>query len=181
MLFRSLVHTLWRKVLPSECGRANDELNDQIYRLLCSKRWQTVSELGTFSMSDPMLAGSSDIQKRIRLINTAIALKNLKRENEMGKLLTSVDWSASVRDFRLAVCILNDQVDEALAIMKQIGKRGELIHEISYHQWPLFNSLRESAPFHKVYEEVFGYPFYLRAEKNAEDARTKLEIGRAHV
>ena len=50
-----LVHTLWRKVLPSECGRANDELNDQIYRLLCSKRWQTVSELGTFSMSDPML------------------------------------------------------------------------------------------------------------------------------
>ena len=99
----------------------------------------------------------------------------------MGKLLTSVDWSASVRDFRLAVCILNDQVDEALAIMKQIGKRGELIHEISYHQWPLFNSLRESAPFHKVYEEVFGYPFYLRAEKNAEDARTKLEQAIDHV
>jgi hypothetical protein len=170
-----LIHTLWRKVLPAECAQANDELNDQIYRLLCAKRWQTVADLGTFSLSDPMLSGASDIQKRIRLVNTAIALKNLKREEEMGRLLASVDWSASVRDFRFAICILKDQIDDAILVMRQIGKRGELVHEIAYHQWPLFNSFRGSPAFHKTYEEVYGYPFYLRAEKNAEEARTKLE------
>lgn len=170
-----LVHTLWRKVLPKECERANDDLNDQIYRLLCAKRWHTAAELGTFSLSDPMLNGASEIQQRIRLVNTAIALKNLKRIDEMKTLLTSVDWSASVRDFRFAVCILEDRLEDAVSIMKQIGKRGELVHEIAYHQWPLFNHFRESPLFHAAYEEVFGYPFYLKAEKNAEEARSKLE------
>lgn len=170
-----LVHTLWRKVLPNECARANDDLNDQIYRLLCSKRWRTAAELGTFSLSDPMLNGASDIQKRIRLVNTAIALKNLKKLDEMNRLLSSVDWSASVRDFRFAVCILKDELDEAVSIMKQIGKRGELVHEIAYHQWPLFNDFRGNPVFHLAYEEVFGYPFFLKAEKNMEEARSKLE------
>ena len=58
--------------------------------------------------------------------------------------------------------------------MKQIGKRGELVHEIAYHQWPLFNAFREEPLFHKAYEEIFEYPFYLKAEKNAEEARSKL-------
>ena len=170
-----ITHTLWRKVLPSECEQANEDMNDQIYRLLCAKRWITAAELGTFSLSDPMLNGASDIQKRIRLINTAIALKNLKRTDEMNKILSSVDWSASVRDFRLAVSILKDQTEDAISTMKQIGKRGELVHEIAYHQWPLFNAFREEPLFHKAYEEIFEYPFYLKAEKNAEEARSKLE------
>lgn len=174
-----LVHTLWRKVLPSECGRANDDLNDQIYRLLCSKRWRTAAELGTFSLSDPMLNGASDIQRRIRLVNTAIALKNLQKMEEMNRLLSSVDWSASVRDFRFAVCILRDQLDDAVSIMKQIGKRGELVHEIAYHQWPLFNEFRGNPLFLTAYQEVFGYPFYLKAEKNAEEARSRLEKTKA--
>jgi len=170
-----LVHTLWRKVLPNECIKANDDLNDQVYRLLCAKRWRTAAELGTFSLSESMLNGASDMQRRIRLCNTAIALKNLKRLDDMEKLITSVDWSASVRDFRFAVCILRDQIDEAVSIMKQIGKRGELVHEIAYHQWPLFNSFRENPAFHKTYEEIFGYPFYLKAERSAEEARSKLD------
>lgn len=170
-----LVHTLWRKVLPAECEKANDELNDQIYRLLCTKRWSTAAELGTFSLSDPMLSGASEIQRKVRLVNTAIALKNLKRADDMNKLLASVDWTASVRDFRLAVCILRDQTEDAVAMMKQIGKRGELVLEVSYHQWPLFNAFREDAAFYKAYEEIYGYPFFLRAEKNVEEARTKLD------
>lgn len=173
-----LVHTLWRKVLPAECEKANDELNDQIYRLLCVKRWTTAAELGTFSLSDPMLNGASEIQRKVRLVNTAIALKNLKRVDDMNKLLASVDWTASVRDFRLAVCILQDQTEDAVAMMKQIGKRGELVHEVAYHQWPLFNAFREDAAFYKAYEEIYGYPFFLRAEKNAEEARSRLDHGK---
>lgn len=170
-----LVHTLWRKVLPSECKDANEHINDQIYSLLREKRWQSSAELGNFSLSDPMLSGATDVQKRIRLINTAIALKNLKKTDEMKKIITSVDWSASVRDFRLAVCVINDEIDEAISMMKQIGKKGEMIHEIAYHQWPLFNSFREDQRFHQAYEEIYGYPFFLKAERSAEVARSKLE------
>lgn len=170
-----LVHTLWRKMLSSECERANDELNDQIYKLLCANRWQLSAELGKFSLSQAMLNGATDMQHRIRLINTAIALKNLKKASEMQTLLAQLDWSASIRDFRLATSILTDQTDSAISIMKQIGKRGELVHEVAYHQWPLFDVFRKTPEFHKTYEEIYGYPFYFKMEKSAEDARTKLE------
>ncbi len=170
-----LTHTLWRKVLPTESENANSELNDQIYRLLCAKRWQIAADLGTFSLSEPMCAGTSDMQYRIRLCNTAIALKNLKRGNEMKRLLDSIDWTASIRDFRLAVAILRDERDDAVSLMKQIGKKGELIHEVAYHQWPLFGGFRETLEFQKSYEEIYGYPFYRKAEEKAGEAKSKLD------
>lgn len=172
-----LTHTLWRKVLPSEGEQANNELNDQVYRLLCAKRWKIAAELGTFSLAEPILNGTTDIQHRIRLCNTAIALKNLKRIVEMRNLLGALDWSASIRDFRLAVCVLEDKFDQAATLMIQIGRKGELVHEVAYHQWPLFAGFRESDEFQKAYEEVYGYPFYLKAEESTEEVRSRLEQG----
>jgi hypothetical protein len=170
-----LTHTLWQKVLPSEANEAHDCLNEQIYRFLCAKRWKMAADMGAFSLSEPMLAQATDLQHRIRLCNTAIALKNLKKQDEMKALLSSVDWTASIRDFRLAVAILDDKLEDAAMLMRQIGKRGELVHEIAYHQWPLFGSFRETKAFHKAYEDVYGYPFYVRAERSAEEAMSRLD------
>lgn len=170
-----LTHTLWRKVLPTEAEMANDELNDQVYKLLCAKRWKTAADIGAFSLSEVMLAGTTDMQHRIRLCNTAIALKNLKQAEDMNKLLSSIDWTASIRDFRFAVAILQDRRPDAISFMKQIGKKGELVHDVAYHQWPLFGGFRELPEFHSAYEEIYGYPFYLKAEKSAEEARSRLE------
>lgn len=170
-----LTHTLWRKVLTGEHKSANEQLNNQIYRLLCSKRWRIAEELGNFSLTKPMRAGANDVQIRIRICNTAIALKNLSKTNEMNEILKSADWTASIRDFRLAVAILNDDFDKAASLMAEIGKRGELIHEVSYHQWPLFASFRERNEFHLAYEKIYGYPFYLKAERAADIAREHVE------
>lgn len=170
-----LTHTLWRKVLPSESEQANDELNEQIYRVLCAKRWKTAAHLGTFSLTETMLSGASGMQHRIRLCNTAIALKNLKQFDELKRLLGSMDWSASIRDFRLALAILEDRNADAASLMKQIGKKGELVHEVAYHQWPLFSGFRELPEFHRAYEDIYGYPFFVKAEKSAEEARSRLE------
>lgn len=168
-----LTHTLWSKVLPAERAQANDELNDQLYKLLCAKRWGLAAELGAFSLGEQMMEGATEIQYRIRLCNTAIALKNLKKVDEMRKLLSTVDWSASIRDFRLAVRILEDDYDGAAQIMKQIGERGELVHEVAYHQWPLFAIFRERPEFQAAYEEIYGFPFYVKAEKTVEAARSR--------
>lgn len=91
----------------------------------------------------------------------------------MRRLLSNVDWSASIRDFRLAVSILNNEYDRAAAIMKQIGKKGELVHEVAYHQWPLFLTFRERPEFQQAYEEIYGYPFYVKAEHATEATRAQ--------
>ncbi|WP_052135321.1 hypothetical protein [Collimonas arenae] len=117
-----LTHTLWRKILPAEAEQANAELNDQVYKLLCAQRWKTASEIGMFSLSDVMLVGTTDMQHRIRLCNTAIALKNLEQADDMNRLLGSIDWSASIRDFRFAVAILQNRHSDAIKVMKEIGK-----------------------------------------------------------
>lgn len=173
-----LTHTLWRKVLPGEADTANTQLNNQIYRLLCAKRWAIAEQLGKFSLTKPMLLGANDIQVRIRICNTAIAQKHLGKTDEMEQQLKSTDWTASFRDFRLAVAILKDQYDTAAALMQEIGKRGELISEISYHQWPLFAKFRETKEFHAAYEKIYGYPFYLKAERTADIAREQVEAHR---
>lgn len=170
-----LTHTLWKKVLPAEASQANDELNEQLYRLLCAKRWRTAASLGAFSLTESMLSNTSDMQHRIRLCNAGIALKNLKRGDELKRLLGSIDWSASIRDFRLALAVLEDRPGDAANLMRQIGKKGELVHEVAYHQWPLFGGFRELPEFHQAYQEVFGYPFLLKAEKSAEVTRSRLE------
>ncbi len=170
-----LTHTLWRKVLPSESEQASDELNEQIYRVLCAKRWKMAAQLGSFSLTESMISGTSDMQHRIRLCNTAIAVKNLKQTDELKRLLSSADWSASIRDFRLALAVLEDRPADAANLMKQIGKKGELVHEVAYHQWPLFGGFRELPEFQRAYEEIYGYPFFLKAEKSAEEARSRLE------
>lgn len=166
-----LTHSLWRKVLLAEAKEANGQLNNQVYRLLCSKRWELAEQLGEFSLTRPMLIGANDIQHRIRICNTSIARKNLGKTDSMDRLIRSVDWSASFRDFRLAVSILKDDLTQAASLMREIGKRGELIHEISYHQWPLFAKFRESKEFLEAYESIYGYPFHLKAERTADIVR----------
>ena len=170
-----LTHTLWRKVLPDESDAANEHLNDQIYRLLCAKRWRIAEQLGKFSLTKPMTRGANDVQTRIRICNTSIAQKHLGMKEELEQQLKATDWTASFRDFRLAVAILRDEHARAAALMQEIGKRGELIREISYHQWPLFAKFRETQEFQSAYEKVYGYPFYLKAERTADLAREQAE------
>ncbi|WP_371764855.1 hypothetical protein [Massilia sp.] len=129
-----LTHTLWRKLLPKEKESADDELNNQIYRLLCAKRWGLAAEIGLYALTPTMTQGTKEMTHRIRICNTAIALKKSQRHDEKERLLANFDWSASIRDFRLALAVLSDEHTKAIQIMKEIGKKGELVDEVGYHQ-----------------------------------------------
>jgi hypothetical protein len=151
-----LAHTLWSKVFPQEHEELHDSINDQIYQCLEHKRWRLAAELGTFSLSDPMRKGVSEINLRIRTINTAIGLKFAGREDEARRLLKSGDWTASYRDFRLAIHVLEEEYDKAIEIMMSIGKSGEILNQSSYFSWPLFHKFRERPEFYSTYEKIYG-------------------------
>jgi hypothetical protein len=138
----------------------HESLNNNLYNCLHEKRWKTAVELGSFALTDPMKKEVSEIGLRMRVINVAIALKFAGKMEAAQKLLDSVDWSASYRDFKLAICVLNDNFDEAVKIMESIGKSGEIIQQHSYHIWPLFYKFRERVDFYSTYEKIYGEPYF---------------------
>lgn len=164
-----LGHTLWSKVFPNETLSIQRSLNDNLYATLEGKRWKIAAELGSFALTDPMRKAASEIDLRIRVINTAIALKFSNKADDACKLMKTLDWSASYRDFKLARAVLEDRFEEAIEIMEEIGRSGELIEQESYHIWPLFHKFRERPEFYETYEKIYGTPYLTRVKKDGEN------------
>jgi predicted RNase H-like nuclease len=154
-----LCHTLWRKIFPIEIEIAHNEANLILFDILSDKRWKTASVIAEFALTEPMKYQISDIDLRIRTINAAIAMKFSGNEDGCKKILKLLDWTAALRDFRLAIAVLSDNYSKAAELMISIGKRGELVEEVSYHNWPLFQKFRESEEFLRAYFDVYGTSF----------------------
>jgi hypothetical protein len=148
------------KVFPKEQSENHKSLNDFLYSQLKNKRWGLVSSLRNFSLSGPMTRDISDIDRKIRTVNIAIAYKNLGQDSAAHKLLDQEDWTATYRDFKLAVAILSEQWSHASEIMESIGREGELVDQDAYHSWPLFVEFRKTSEFHASYEKIYGESFY---------------------
>lgn len=164
-----LTHTLWRKLLPMEVEAADNEMNNTIFEVLSKERWKQGTEFSEFALTDPMIRKATDINKRIRIINHSIGLNQLKRSNEAISSLNSLDWSASIRDFQLAILVLKNEYELAAEIMKKIGKNGEIITQLSYHNWPLFQDFRDKTEFHAAYQEIYNIPFIEEAAKEVQE------------
>lgn len=154
-----LAHTLWSKVFPQEHEELHSSINDRIYQCLEHKRWRLAAELGIFALSEPMRKGVTEIKLRIRTINVAIGLKFAERDGEARRLLNAGDWTASYRDFKLAILVLEEKYEDAIAIMISIGKSGEILQQSSYYSWPLFHKFRERPEFYSTYEKIYGEPY----------------------
>lgn len=163
-----LTHTLWRKLMPDDIDVADTAMNNVIFDLLSREWWQFAAEFGKFGLSEPMLRKSNDLNKRIRLINAAIGLKHTNKLDDARALLKTMDWTASLRDFQLAIHILKGEYKEAAVIMKFIGKSGEIVDQLAYHTWPLFQDFRDQPEFHETYELVYKTPFIANATKEAQ-------------
>ncbi len=168
-----LGQTLWRKVLPEELKEADRHLNKVIFDLLKREKWDIAQLFSEFAVNLPRY--SDDISKRIFVINYAIALKFGRKPKEAEKVLSKMDWSATLNDFKIAEAVLREDYDKAAIIMKRIGKGGELIHEYAYHDWPLFRKFRENELFFKAYESVYGHSFADESQRIAETLKAQTE------
>lgn len=170
-----LAYTLWSKIFPKEYPDIHRALNDTIFHSLQKKAWNFVAELEDFVLSNPMRKEISEIDLKIRIVNAAIGLKFSGKDAESTKLLDSVDWSASYRDFKLAEAILHEDYPKAVGIMQSIGKSGEIIEQTSYHTWPLFTRFRERPEFYDAYFEIYGETFSEKVEtpKGSVEAHAK--------
>jgi hypothetical protein len=74
------------------------------------------------------------------------------------KIISDEDWTACENKFKLAVAVLKDEFEKAAAVMRKVGKSGE-VREEQYSNWPVFREFRKSSYFLEAYAEIFGHPF----------------------
>lgn len=162
-----LGHTLWRKVLPDDIEKADVHLNDVVYDALSLEQWSLAEIGGEFFVKQKNF--HSELTKKMAVINYSISLKNLGKISEMSSVLGSFDWTASIPEFRLGTAVLMGRTDEALNLMRSIGKNGQILKEHSYHTWPLFGEFRDSLDFQKCYEEIYGYQFVSKVRSASKE------------
>lgn len=168
-----LGHTLWRKVLPEDLKAADIHLNSVVYDALSLEQWERAEIAGEFFAHQKTF--SNDLYRRMAAVNYAIALKRQKKIEAMKSALSVHDWSASIPEFRLAEAILLDETENAIAIMKMIGIKGQLLEEHSYYSWPLFQEFCQQLEFQQTYESIYGYPFVHKVQTEARQELSALE------
>ncbi len=169
-----LGQTLWRKLFPEETTEAEGHLNLAIYESLAMEHWNRAIIFGEFAQSEMIQKTSSELARKISLVNCAIALKATGKKVEAETLMSKIDWSSSINEFKLAKEVIFEDYKEASEIMLKIGQKGELISESAYHTWPLFREFRSTDPFLETYEKVYGYPFAEQVQRTSGQEQQKV-------
>ena len=156
-----LAHVLWRKVNSETRGTADENLNNISYELISEGKYSLAACLLELATSTVFKKDSSEIIKRMLIVNKAQAYKWLGETKKAKATLDAEDWSATRDDFKLAVAVLNDDFTEAVRIMHKIGdsKDPDAVKSHSYSDWPLFQEFVKTGEFHGAYEEIFSAPF----------------------
>ena len=168
-----LGQTLWRKVLEEELEKADSHLSSIVFDYLHMEHWVNAISVSKFALGLPKI--STDVMERIFSVNHAIALSAIDKSKAAKAILDKKDWSATTYDFKLAYAILTEDYAEAETLMCKLGKEGELIGELSYHDWPLFREFRDSVEFFQGYETVYGYKYSSKLHEIAEIRKDEVE------
>ena len=171
------------KTLPVT-GRYVDAAIDTVYTVgvsliqLCWRKWAEDSqkladaEIVHWLLYDNLLAGRFELVARVAerlknveyvkekwakmaIINHAIALGRLNRTDEMERVLSQRDWSASSLDYKLALHALRNEEDALYELLPKAVDSGEVTKE-DLEKWPVFAPQRATERFSKALEEQFG-------------------------
>lgn len=153
-----LAHVLWRKILPNDLEAADNSLIDATYELLAHKKYKLAQILLDFT-SETLKKYNSDVNRRVLIINRAIAYKFSGNKEKCISILGQDDWSATGLNFQLAVAVLNDKDEDVYKLMKKIGKESSEMPAHIYSEWPLFEEYREKDEFQRIYKDIFEKDF----------------------
>lgn len=161
-----LGHTLWRKIFLDEIEQADECLCETGFSYLETGDFIKAERIFEFALQSRKF--SSELSRRIFIINLAIAQSLSDKHEAALKTISSEDWSASTNDLKLAEAILKRNFKLAKELMLKIGEKGEIINELSYHQFPLFHEFRETPEFRDAYEKIYGYSYISEVRRGSE-------------
>jgi hypothetical protein len=148
-----------RRVFPDQLEQADTELILFGYDLLGSENWPLARLVFEFARAIPEKMTSNEANRRIFVVNLAIAYKCGGESRKMSDLLDSMDWSACDSKFVLAEAVLRDQFEKAGRIMAALPPTA--IPEHYFRDWPLFRDFRSNPEFTRAFKKLFGKDFIL--------------------
>lgn len=149
-----LGQVIWRKLLPEQLEEADDHLNNVCFELLKRGHNKLALNLLTFATETLKKHHNQEIMC-IFTINKALAYYLSDKKKEATKILSGHDWSAASDNFKLAVSVLNEDFENALTLMKSIGKNNDNMTKEAYQEWPLFTEFRKRDDFKEIFKDIY--------------------------
>jgi hypothetical protein len=151
------VQTAWRKLRPDQNSEQDGFLTDIIFELLLREDFALARNISDFSAE---LRGITDeTRRRIFCINRAQAYKWTGKDEEAKRIVNKLDWGASSAKFKLAVAVLNDNIEGASKLMREVPIEGpDGIDASDYRIWPLFKEARKLEVFQEAFASKFDEP-----------------------
>lgn len=161
-----LGQVIWRK-LENDLEKADDSLIDIGYGLIKKGKYSLACTIMDFACK-PYVKHYNKACEYVLCVNQALAYYLEGNQVKCKEIMDRNDWSGTDLKFRLAHKVLLEQYDDAIEIMKSIGKADEM--GFAYAEWPLFNNFRKNQQFKDTYKVIFGKDY-----QYTETQRTKWE------
>ena len=150
-----LIHTMWRKFLPDEREQADIVLNETGMDLIAAGEYDLAEVLLQFGVTQKR--HSSDLLKRMMIVNLANAAKLGGNKDRCDRALSSHDWSATSYQFQICVAAVKNDFKEVIRLLKLGGSVIEITPS-GFRDWPVFRDARKDKAVQVVFAEVFGEP-----------------------
>ena len=147
-----LGQVLWRKI-EKDIEKSDDLLNDIGYELLKKGNYSLACTIMDFAC-EKYMKHFNKAYEYVFCVNRALAYYLQGNHTKCKEIINSNDWSGTDQKYQLAHRVLLEQYDDAMEIMKKIGKTEEM--RVAYSEWPLFNNFRKESVFKDTYKEIYG-------------------------
>ena len=163
-----LAQVLWRKFIPCELEEADNNIISVGYDTLHEGKYPLTEMIFSFA-TETLRTHSCDENRRIMIVNKALANKWSGDDKKAKSLIELEDWSATRARFRLAEAVILDNFEEAYEIMKEIDINHKEVEKNNYREWPLFKEIKKEPRFLELFQEIFGEPYNKVEEKESEE------------
>ncbi|MES0812080.1 hypothetical protein ABLO27_21515 [Roseibium sp. SCPC15] len=150
-----LIHTMWRKFSPKDRRVADLVLNECGMNLIAAKQYPLAEKILEFGVKQR--SHSSDLVKRMMIVNFANALKLGGDFEKCKKVLSANDWSATSYHFQICVAAVKNEIDEVVRLLR-LGPQTIEIDPSQFRDWPVFADVRKNDDVKTTFEEIFGEP-----------------------
>lgn len=152
-----LSQTIARIILKNEkiLDQIDTSLNNNIYDAIYNEEYEVAIKLSEYATNKDA-KHVSQLDTVYFVLNKAQAYKWNGNNEKCQKILSEYDFSAMTEEILIAKHALEDNVDAVVNAMKQIGKNGKIMLEISYADWSIFKEMRKKKKFKDTFKKIFG-------------------------
>jgi len=147
---------VWRKVDKPKTAQADVWVTNISYTLIKDGRYGTAAKL--LEMCNKKIEHWEDSwAKHAAIVNSANAQRLLGNRDKALEVLSSIQWKTMSLQLQMCVNAIRGDFDECTKLLETHGTSVD-IGAADYHEWPVFDELREHVPFQEAFVRKFGEP-----------------------